>query len=188
MVFLIQKEQEEDYMKDLPSKIHIIGSVGSGKTTFAKKLSIQTGIQHYELDNMVWERVEGSRDIRRNVEERDGQLYNIVKFDKWIIEGVHHIWVKGSLDQADLILFLDIPYGKRNYRIIKRFIRQIVGVEKANYTPTFKMFINMFKWNAYFENKSKPEILKLLDHYGDKVVICKNNVDLKNFIKMELRQ
>lgn len=175
-------------MKSLPNKIHIIGSVGSGKTTYAKKLSIQTGIQYYELDNMVWKRIEGSRDIRRSVEERNEHLATILQLDKWIIEGVHHTWVKSSLDHADFIIFLDTPYGKRNYRIIKRFIRQIVGIEKANYTPTFKMFINMFKWNAYFENKSKPEILKLLDHYGDKVVICKNNVDLKNFIKMELRQ
>lgn len=57
--------------KNSPKKIHIMGSVGSGKTTFAKKLSTQTSIQHYELDNVVWQRIEGSEDIRRSKEERD---------------------------------------------------------------------------------------------------------------------
>ncbi|WYP27533.1 hypothetical protein NSQ54_05330 [Alkalihalobacillus sp. FSL W8-0930] len=96
-------------------KVHIIGSVGSGKTTFAKKLSSQTSIQHYELDNVVWQRKEDSGDIKRSKEERDQCLSNIVQLDRWIIEGVHHTWVGPSLDQADLIIFLDTPYRTRIY-------------------------------------------------------------------------
>lgn len=34
-------------------KILIIGSVGSGKTTFAKKLSKELKIKHYEIDSIV---------------------------------------------------------------------------------------------------------------------------------------
>ncbi|MFK3939220.1 DNA topology modulation protein FlaR [Alkalihalobacillus sp. NPDC078783] len=169
-------------------KIHIIGSVGSGKTTFAKKLSTQTGIQHYELDNMVWQRVEGSGDIKRSMEERDTYLSNTLQLDQWIIEGVHHIWVRPSLDQADLVIFLDTPYWIRNYRIIKRYIRQKVGVEKANYDPTVKMFLNMFKWNIYFEKESKPNILILLEQYKDKVVILNSNADARDLIESRLRK
>ncbi|WP_440338356.1 shikimate kinase [Lysinibacillus sphaericus] len=39
--------------KKFPSKIHIIGSVGSGKTTLAKELSAKLNIPYYELDNVV---------------------------------------------------------------------------------------------------------------------------------------
>ena len=44
--------------KTLPKKIHIIGSVASGKTTLAKELSRKLAIPYYELDNVVWKRSE----------------------------------------------------------------------------------------------------------------------------------
>ncbi|MNR10461.1 topology modulation protein [compost metagenome] len=69
-----------------PRKIHIIGSVGSGKTTFARNLSHKLNIPHYELDNVVWKRAY-PRDIKRTEEERDGLLRTIINSSSWIIEG-----------------------------------------------------------------------------------------------------
>ncbi|MGM0845159.1 MAG: shikimate kinase [Bacillota bacterium] len=37
-------------------KIHIIGSVGSGKSTLGRKMSSEMDIPLYELDNVVWQR------------------------------------------------------------------------------------------------------------------------------------
>lgn len=37
-------------------KIDIIGSVASGKTTLAKRISKKYGIPYYEKDNIVWKR------------------------------------------------------------------------------------------------------------------------------------
>lgn len=37
-------------------KIDIIGSVASGKTTLAKKISSKYQVPYYEKDNIVWER------------------------------------------------------------------------------------------------------------------------------------
>ncbi|MDY7045555.1 shikimate kinase [Virgibacillus sp. M23] len=53
----------------IPSKIRIIGSVGSGKTTLAKLLAKQLRITYYELDNVVWYRRK-TGDIKRTIEER----------------------------------------------------------------------------------------------------------------------
>lgn len=55
--------------KNIPNKIHIIGSVGSGKTTLARELSSKLNIPFYELDNVMWKRYE-SGDIRRTEEGR----------------------------------------------------------------------------------------------------------------------
>ncbi|WP_117170334.1 hypothetical protein [Paraliobacillus sediminis] len=38
--------------KSIPEKIHIIDSVGSGKTRLARMFSEKHAIQHYELDNV----------------------------------------------------------------------------------------------------------------------------------------
>lgn len=52
-----------------PQRIHIIGSVGSGKTTLARELSKTYQIPFYELDNVAWIR-KYSGDIRRTDEEK----------------------------------------------------------------------------------------------------------------------
>ncbi len=134
----------------IPNKIHIIGPVGSGKTTLARELSSQLNIPHYELDNVVWRRTENG-DVRNTPKERDEQLYNIVHSNAWIVEGAHHKWVSQSLQKADLIIFLDVSVVKRKARIIKRFMLQLLNLEKTNYTPTFEMFMKMFKWTNDFE-------------------------------------
>ncbi|WP_336606264.1 AAA family ATPase [Fictibacillus marinisediminis] len=101
-----------------PSKIHIIGSVGSGKTTLARTLSSRLNVPYIELDNVVWKRSK-PEDIRRSDVERDKYLNDIISSDQWIVEGVHHTWVKPSFQNADVIIFLDTDYSKRTIRIIK---------------------------------------------------------------------
>ncbi|ESU32242.1 hypothetical protein G3A_12320 [Bacillus sp. 17376] len=164
-----------------PNKIHIIGSVGSGKTTLARSLSVRFKLPHYELDNVVWKRTAGG-DIRRSEKDRNEYLQSIANTDSWIIEGVHYEWVAESFQKADIIIFLDLSYRKRKYRIIRRFILQKLGVEKANYAPTFKIFRKMFVWNRYFEEKSRQEIMTMLGTHQNKLCIIKEAIELEKNI------
>lgn len=92
-------------VEEFPTKIHIIGSVGSGKTTLARRLSKKFDIPFYELDNVVWERHQ-TGDIRRPEEDRDQYLAQIVSTKRWIIEGAHHHhWVGKSFNNAELLSF-----------------------------------------------------------------------------------
>ncbi|MFJ7913977.1 MULTISPECIES: DNA topology modulation protein FlaR [unclassified Lysinibacillus] len=157
--------------KKFPRKIHIIGSVASGKTTFAKELSTKLNIPYYELDNVVWIR-QNSGDIRRTDQQKVDYLNNIILTNAWIIEGVHNEdWVALSFLNADLIIFLDTNYFIRIYRIIKRFTLQKLGLEKSNYKPTFTIFIKMFKWNCYFEEIGKPNFYHKYGVYYDKLLV-----------------
>ena len=58
-------------------KLDIIGSVASGKTTLARKLSAQYRVPFYEKDNIVWERTPDG-DKRRNPEDRDQMFRQIL--------------------------------------------------------------------------------------------------------------
>ncbi|MEW9110479.1 MAG: DNA topology modulation protein FlaR, partial [Cytobacillus gottheilii] len=98
-------------MKTIPKKIHIIGSVGSGKTSLAKELSAKFTIPYYELDNVVWIRHK-SGDKRRTEEDRKDYLNRIIHSESWIIEGVHNEeWVAESFRHAEIIIFLDTNYS-----------------------------------------------------------------------------
>ncbi|KLI02974.1 DNA topology modulation protein FlaR [Sporolactobacillus inulinus CASD] len=168
--------------KPLPNRIHIIGSVGSGKTTLARSLS-NDELPYYELDNVVWKRTP-SGDLRRSTEERDHYLEQIVRSKRWIIEGAHaQHWVNKSFEAADLIIFLDPPYFVRIYRITKRFIRQKLGIEAANYTASLKIFKKMFEWNRTFEKESKPKLVNMLGRNPAHFIILKNRVDIEKYFK-----
>lgn len=164
------------------NKIHIIGSIGSGKTTLAKKISSQYDIPFYELDNVVWKRAE-TGDTKRTEKERNSYLDKIIISESWIIEGVHHNWVSQSFHQADIIIFLDTKIAKRRARIVKRFFLQKLGIEKANYKPTFKLFKFLYNYNDIFEYKSKPEIFNMLKPYMDKLIIIEDSYDLIDILK-----
>lgn len=163
-------------------KIHIIGSVGSGKTTFAKKLVHLLSIPMYELDNVVWRRT-ASEDVRISTEERDEKLKKIVQTDEWIIEGAHHEWVLPSFQQAQIIFVLDIPYYRRLIQINKRFLRQKLRIEQANYNPTFTIYKKMFEWSLYYEKEQRAMIFHMLQPFQDKVVHLRTINEMEMFLR-----
>ncbi|MGG3280704.1 AAA family ATPase [Paenibacillus solani] len=166
----------------IPNRIHIIGSVGSGKTTLARALAAQLNLPYYELDNVVWERAEPD-DIRRSEADRDALLLSIVNNNCWIIEGAHLNWVSPSFRRADLIVFLNPSYSTIICRIITRFIKQRLRLELAHYTPTWNMFIKMFQWSAAYQRKGKYQIQDALAGYPGKVVVVKNHGQLMQQLK-----
>ncbi|QFT87548.1 topology modulation protein [Bacillus sp. THAF10] len=168
----------------IPNRIHIIGSVGSGKTTLARKLSTQYNIPYFELDNVVWER-HPNGDRRRSEEERDHYLETIVEEKSWIIEGAHSLqWVEKSFKQADVIIFLDPPNPVRLFRITKRYIKQLAGKEAAHYTPTFAIFKKMFKWNKAFEKEAKPRIVSMLQQKNS--IVLKDSREIERYFHQEV--
>ncbi|MCB2313092.1 hypothetical protein LGL55_17710 [Clostridium tagluense] len=169
---------EDKLQPALHNKIYIIGSVASGKTTLAKKLSNLFDIAWHELDNVVHIRLP-SGDVRRFPAERDFEFNKIISCDKWIIEGVFRDCFNEGFDKSDTIILLNTPPYKRKCRIAKRWLRQRLKLEKSNYVPTFKILLRMYKWSNGFE-KSKDDILKILEPYKDKVIILSDNTDMIN--------
>ena len=164
-------------------KIRIIGSVGSGKTTLARRLSRQLDIPFYELDNVVRER-HHSGDRRRTEEEMVKCLNDILGQNSWIIEGVHNEnWTVETFKQADVQVYLDPPYSTKTLRITRRFILQKLGLEKANYQVTNDMLFKMFKWNRHFEQVGKPNFFNT---YADeaKLTVIRNKKDLTDLCKI----
>ncbi|MFI8574289.1 DNA topology modulation protein FlaR [Rossellomorea aquimaris] len=154
-------------------RIHIIGSVASGKSTFARQLSNERGIPCYELDNVMWRRPP-SGDIRNTEAQRRDILTSILNRKSWITEGVHYQeWMHSCLEEAEIIIFLDTPKWKRNYRILKRYIEEKYGFKKGNYKQTLTMLRKMYGWNRHYEKKEKPIIMRILEPYQDKVIIQK---------------
>src|SRR5690242_17455985 len=85
-------------------KIILIGSGGSGKSTLARQLGNKLNIKVHHLDALFWKpNWEG---VPR--EEQIAVQNNLIKDEKWIIDGNYGGTMDIRLNAADTIIFLDI--------------------------------------------------------------------------------
>lgn len=151
-------------------KILIIGAVGTGKTTLSKQLSKKYNIKHYEIDSIVHDDNAGGR--KRTEEEQNRIINQIDEGNDWIIEGTLRKNLYYLIEMSDKIIYLDIPKRTRNVRILTRFIKQKLKIEKSNYKPTLKMLKLMYKWSREHEN-NKQQLEESLNKYTEKLEIIK---------------
>lgn len=100
-----------------PSRIHITGNAGSGKTTLAMRLGAELGLPVFSLDSVVWQRGwrKTPQDMRVLGEEQ------LVCAPTWIIEGVSSRVRRA----ADVVLFLDVSRPVCFTRAIGRTVRHL---------------------------------------------------------------
>ncbi|WP_291648357.1 AAA family ATPase [Clostridium sp.] len=158
-------------------KILIFGIVASGKTTLSRELSLRYNIPCYEGDSIAWGG-EGEERYKRSDSEQLNKILEIDKRCHWIIEGTYRESQKCLFDIADKIIFLDTPLHIRKIRIITRFLKQRLGIEKCNYNPTFKVLKNMFRWTKDFQKK-RNKYENILLCYKDKLIWIKTVKELK---------
>ena len=163
-------------------KIHIIGCSGSGKTYLANILSKKYQIPHFDLDEIQWDNQAEGYGIKMPYEKRDALLQEILSKDDWIIEGVYYAWVRQSFEEADLIYVLDMPAYLYKSRIMIRFVKRKLGIQKGK-KETLKSVCQLLKWTDKFQNKNLKEIKNILDGYGDKVVWLSSKRDVQKIIE-----
>ena len=150
-------------------KIHIIGGPGSGKTFLASQLSEQLGISHYDLDDLQWANESNDYGTKRDPQERAALLHRILQEKEWIIEGVYYAWCGQCFADADRIYVLSVPRYRYRYRIIRRFIRRKLGLEKGK-RESLRSLKKLLKWADQYRQVNLPEIKRILTKYSDKVI------------------
>ena len=83
----------------------IIGPNGAGKSTFARRLKEATGLPLYYLD-AIWHR---SDQTTLTKEEFDAKLEEIVRKERWIIDGNYQRTLGLRLEWCDTVFLLDYP-------------------------------------------------------------------------------
>lgn len=124
-------------------KIYIIGQVASGKSTLAKKLAHKYRLSYYELDKIIWDDIQG---IKRNYQDIKNKIEEIKKQESWIIEDVGRSIFQELYPLCDIIYYLKIPTVFLYYRVIKRWIKQLLKLEKSNYPQNIKTLKQMLTW------------------------------------------
>lgn len=138
-------------------RVIVIGCPGAGKSTFARSLRDATGLPLYYLD-MLWHRPDRSN---IPVEEFDRQLENILKQDRWIIDGNYQRTLEARLRRCDTVFLLDYPLpvclAGAQSRIGKA--REDMPWVESEFDPEFR------QWIEDFPTGQLPQIYELLERY-----------------------
>ncbi len=162
-------------------KIYIVGSVASGKTTLAKRLSNKLGITCTHLDGIIHIKDESDK-VWGNVRGSDDEVARLfedtIKELNWIVEDAGRKCFTTALEKADYIIYLKPSVVVRKIRIIKRYIRQKVGIEECLYTPNVKMLRFLFKALKNYE-LGQDDLDERMQLYSDKLIEVKTNNEIK---------
>jgi adenylate kinase family enzyme len=112
------------------NRISVIGTSGSGKTTFAGKLSEILRIPHVELDSLRWEAkwTPVPIDIFRS------RVREAIKSDRWVADGNYGNEARDLIwERVDTVVWLNYSLPVILYRIVRRTLRLIIsGEERCN--------------------------------------------------------
>lgn len=111
------------------SRVIVVGTSCSGKTTFAGQLARKLGTVHVELDALHWLPNWGER-------EPDAFLALIIEKvagDAWVVDGNYQRARPLLWPQATAIIWLDYPFSRVLWRAVKRTVhRAATGKEVCN--------------------------------------------------------
>lgn len=165
------------YNKVLFKKIIVIGSPGAGKSTFARKLRDVTGLPLYYLD-MIWHKPDRTNISR---EEFDRQLNEIVKKDKWIIDGNYQRTLEARMKECDTVFLLDFPL-----ETCLAGAKSRIGEKREDLPWTEQELDGEFRqWILDFPKTQLPEIYELLEAYRIKkeVIIFKTREEADDYLR-----
>ena len=158
-------------------KVIVIGSPGSGKTTFSEKLKSYTNLPLFYLD-AIWHKSDRTHISR---EEYDARLSEILSTDEWIIDGNYQRTVEVRIRECDTVFLFDLPVKDCIDGAVSRLGKERYDVPwiDTELDPWLKEEIEQFP------QKNLPKIYELLDRYkqGKKIVVFKSRKDADEFLE-----
>ncbi|MEH1868983.1 MAG: adenylate kinase [Nostoc sp.] len=100
-------------------KVAVFGNAGGGKSTLSKRLSQITDLPLHILDKIKYQ--SGGTEVPHEDYRRVHQ--QILATDRWIIDGfgcMETLWLR--LNEADTLIFVDLPLYVHGWLVTKRFI------------------------------------------------------------------
>lgn len=159
------------------NKIIVIGCSGSGKSTFARKLSALLNLPLYYLD-MIWHKPDKTTITQK---EFDIKLNNILKEDSWIIDGNYQRTLEMRLKKCDSVFLFDI-----STELCLEGAKSRIGKQRVDLPWLETDFDDDFKqWIYDYKTKSLPITMDLLKQYqdGKQIIIFKSREESEEFLK-----
>lgn len=168
------------------NRILILGSGGSGKTTFARKLAAKTGLPLHHLDSLYWK----PGWTKPETAEFRQRVADIVDTDQWIVDGSYFDTLNLRAPRADCIIFLDISRYVCLWNMLKRRVlyAHFTGKTRPGLPEGCpeKIYFSFLKWVWHYPERDRPKVLKTIGRYRNRdcnVLIFKNYATMEAYLE-----
>jgi adenylate kinase family enzyme len=164
-------------------RISIIGHAGSGKSTFARKISKKFDIPHLHIDKFWFESggnklkqsdIKGWEKVRAHIEEK---VRDFIKQDSWVSDGWYSRVQPVITEKADQVFFLDIPLYQRIFNHLKRMFGPERNKELTRWED-FKFIYTIIRRTL----ETDPKIKQFVRDHASKVRIFRNYKEVEEYL------
>ncbi|WP_435236494.1 AAA family ATPase [Psychromonas sp. PT13] len=122
-------------------RINVIGTSGSGKSTFSRKLSEKLNYPYLEMDKMFWK----PNWVEASDQEFFTTLTNQISQPSWVLDGNYNKTASIKWADVDTIIWIDYSFVRTVFQAIKRaLIRSITKQEFWEGTGNIETFRKSF--------------------------------------------
>jgi len=141
-------------------RINVIGTSGSGKTTFGRELASALQIPFIELDAIFW----GPDWSEPDDSELFPKLSAALAGDHWVLDGNYTRTLDIKWERVETVIWLDFSFPRTVTQAVKRAVTRIISQEEiwpdtGNRESLKKLFsrdsIVLWTIQAYSRNKKK---------------------------------
>lgn len=162
-------------------KILVLGSGGSGKSTFAKRLGEVLAIPVLHLDSFYWR----AGWTEPGEEEWSEIIESLLSRQSWIMDGNFGGTLDIRAQACDTIVFLDRSRWLCLWRVIKRRL-QYWSVVRPDMAPgcNEKIDLEFLLWIWNYRNHTRPKVMAVIDRASPdkRVVVLKSEEEIEDFL------
>lgn len=159
-------------------KILVLGSYGAGKTKFSNDLSLLLKIPVFHLDRYYW--LSGWKSP--NLDDWITINTKLIMEQNWILDGNYLKTLDIRINEADLIIYLEVNRWLSFYRVTRRTLLNL-GKNRADLPDGCKDKISLrfFLSVLFFNDKIKPLIFKKIEKNQAQRKLIVYHSDAKSF-------
>jgi adenylate kinase family enzyme len=162
-------------------RILVIGSGGSGKSTYSRKLGTRLNLPVYHLDRLYWKPGWIPSEKERFIQD----LIKTCSEPKWIIDGNYISTMELRLEYCDTVVFLDFSRYLCLFRALKR-----ACLTRATARPDMTEGCNekfdpeFISWIWNFPKSSRPKIIQKLNSLAGKknIIVFQSSKAAEEFL------
>lgn len=148
-------------------KINVIGTSGSGKTTFSRQLAAILGYPYLEMDLIYWK--------PQWQEPSDDEFFAALRHKlvqpTWVLDGNYNRTAATKWKDVDTIIWIDYSFSRTLYQAITRAIkRTLSGKElwpetgnKESFRKSFMSSDSIILWTIKTYSKNRDRYLAIMN-------------------------